>query len=296
MSERRRFDPGVPGGVETAYLSLPFESTSCEDWYGFGDEKCPNRYKETGNLETDIASLKKWVGLYGGHGRTWWKATNQDLLEKKQAELSIVTQERLERQQEIDPSTQSSFTPFGDLSLAQLVMDYFPLQEASAEPEFKVVTPGKLTWYYVKKPSGVCERLNVSQNFVDRMTAQGWIFSLTDICATPTSTTIHVSPPEETRCYMVHGKKLELSQQAVGYYINLGVTVTPCEAITDEIPPPSQIPPIEEQPVTTDHVDPPFPQDMPVDDEPITVTPTEPGQVNWIPEPFFSFINNVFRR
>jgi len=24
--------------------------------------------------------------------------------------------------------------------------------------------------------------------------------------------------------------------------------------------------------------------------------PTEPGQVNWIPEPFFSFINNVFRR
>ena len=71
--------------------------------------------------------------------------------------------------------------------------------------------PEKLTWYYVKKPSGICERLNVSQNFVDRMTLQGWIFSLTDICEKP-------SPP----------------------------------------PP--------------------------------------PGQVNWIPEPFFSFINNVFRR
>jgi len=27
-----------------------------------------------------------------------------------------------------------------------------------------------------------------------------------------------------------------------------------------------------------------------------TPTPTEPSQVNWIPEPFFSFINNVFRR
>jgi len=27
----------------------------------------------------------------------------------------------------------------------------------------------------------------------------------------------------------------------------------------------------------------------------VTVTPTE-GQVNWIPEPFFSFINNVFRK
>jgi len=79
--------------------------------------------------------------------------------------------------------------------------------------EVVTVTPGALTWYYVKKPSGICERLNVSQNFVDRMTSQGWIFSLTDICVT--------SPP----------------------------------------PP-----------------------------------PTEPGQVNWIPEPFFSLINNVFRR
>jgi len=58
------------------------------------------------------------------------------------------------------------------------------------------------------------------------------------------------------------------------------------------IQPPTQ-PPIEEPPITTDHVPPP---DMPVDEPPITVTPTEPGQVNWIPEPFFSFINNVFRK
>jgi len=80
--------------------------------------------------------------------------------------------------------------------------------------------------------------------------------------------------------------------------------------------------PIEEEPITTDHVEPPeseislpsiyggqyvpgvepevttdhvIPPDMPVEEPPM-VTATELGQVNWIPEPFFSFINNVFRR
>jgi len=58
------------------------------------------------------------------------------------------------------------------------------------------------------------------------------------------------------------------------------------------IEPPIQ-PPIEEEPVTTDHIPPPEVEpEVPM----VTVTPTEPGQVNWIPEPFFSIINNVFRR
>jgi len=56
---------------------------------------------------------------------------------------------------------------------------------------------------------------------------------------------------------------------------------------------PGILPPIEEEPVTTDHVEPPEVEpEVPM----VTVTPTEPGQVNWIPEPFFSFINNVFRK
>jgi len=110
---------------------------------------------------------------------------------------------------------------------------------------------------------------------------------------TPTPTTDHVTPPEETRCYMVHGQKLELTEQAVGYYINIGVTVTPCGAITEEVPTPSQVPTdFEYGDITTDHVDPP---EMPVEKLPM-VTPTEPDQVNWIPEPFFSFINSVFRK
>ena len=115
-----------------------------------------------------------------------------------------------------------------------------PEPEVPIVEEPVVVTPGQLTWYYVKKPSGICERLNVSQNFVNTMSAKGWIFSLTDICATEPEPeepeTVDVIPPgvAETSCYMVHGQKLELTEQAVGYYINAGVTVTPCEAIEPE--------------------------------------------------------------
>ena len=58
-------------------------------------------------------------------------------------------------------------------------------------------------------------------------------------------------------------------------------------------PQPQPEPEPEPEPeVTTDHVEPP---EMPVEEPPM-VTATEPGQVNWIPEPFFSFINNVFRK
>ena len=39
-----------------------------------------------------------------------------------------------------------------------------------------------------------------------------------------------------------HGQKLELTEQAVGYYINAGVTVTPCEAIEPEEPTTQQEP------------------------------------------------------
>ena len=118
------------------------------------------------------------------------------------------------------------------------------------EPEVPIEEPvvSTLTWYYVKKPSGICERLNVSQNFVNQMTSQGWIFSLTDICATEPEPeepqTDVVDPPgvAETSCYMVHGQKLELTEQAVGYYINAGVTVTPCEEEPTTTPTPTPTP------------------------------------------------------
>jgi hypothetical protein len=54
---------------------------------------------------------------------------------------------------------------------------------------------------------------------------------------------------------MVHGQLHELTQQAVDYYRNIGVTVTPCEDL--------------------DHGDPPDPPEFPPEPEPTgTVTPT----------------------
>ena len=40
----------------------------------------------------------------------------------------------------------------------------------------------------------------------------------------------------ETSCYMVHGQQHELTQQAVDYYRNIGVTVTPCDLVVPPTP------------------------------------------------------------
>ena len=76
------------GGEESAYLGLPFVTTPSEDWYGFGDKRSPNRYIETGDLETDIKSLKKWIGFYPMD--SGWYNTNSNLLEKKQAVVAEI--------------------------------------------------------------------------------------------------------------------------------------------------------------------------------------------------------------
>jgi len=82
------------GGVESEYLGLPFKSTPCEDWYGFGDTRCPNRYNETGDLETDINSLIIWIGHYSGHGRTGWMVWATNELERKQSEVAEIQRQR----------------------------------------------------------------------------------------------------------------------------------------------------------------------------------------------------------
>ena len=113
-----------------------------------------------------------------------------------------------------DPSTVSSFTPFGDLTLSQLVMDYYPLPEAVAEQE--ITLPSIYGAQYVP---GV----------------------------EPEITTDQVEPPIEPE---------------------LEVTTADIE------------PPIEPEVITAD----------------LEEAPTEERPVKWIPEPFFSFINEVFGR
>ena len=273
QDERRRFDPDVPGGVETAYHDLPFKSTSCEDWYGLGDQRCPNRYKETGNLETDIASLTKWISIYPEG--SWWKAFNRDLLEEKRGKLA-----RPDRSTVFDPSTQSSFTPFGDLSLAQLVMDYFPLQEASAEPE-EILYPLSA---------------NVRISFTDSNIG---MFSTSIPIADAGQLQALSNASDKWKYTLIGSGSTNQPLMSLSGLINkinsmIASVVTPQPPVTQ--PPVTQPPVTQPQPqppvITTDHIPPP---EMPVEEPPM-VTPTEPDQVNWIPEPFFSFINNVFRK
>jgi len=93
MGERRSFlTHAGAGGVESDALGLPFKSTPCEDWYGFGDGRCSSRYIETGDLETDIKSLEKWIGYYSLRGGSAYNL--EDKLFKKQSEVDQIEEQK----------------------------------------------------------------------------------------------------------------------------------------------------------------------------------------------------------
>ena len=131
-----------------------------------------------------------------------------------QPEQEVIPQEQvIPEEQVIPPSTcprncSIIHIPTGIVAVDNRMCSCSTIERYQEDPNYRVefttqlpevpveepilVPPGELTWYYVKKPSGICERLNVSQNFVNQMTSQGWIFSLTDICPT----TEDIIPPE----------------------------------------------------------------------------------------------------
>ena len=150
-----------------------------------------------------------------------------------------------------DPSIVSSFTPFGDFTLSQLVMDYYPLPEVAAEPEV---------------------------------------------------TTADFSPPMEpeepyvfTQCldvYRLSNGSVMATRETVGYetladYVNVqNLLVRDCGR---DVPSDQEV---------RDYYGytPPPPPPTPNGNGNGEPTPTEERPVKWIPEPFFSFINEVFKR
>jgi len=146
-----------------------------------------------------------------------------------------------------DPSTVSSFTPFGDLTLSQLVMDYYPLPEAVAEQE--ITLPSIYGGQYVP---GV-EPVPFTPMVVEYATSERDPIPIT---------TDQVEPPIEPEP----------------------------EVTTVDIEPPIE-PELE---VTTVDIEPPIEPEVITDD--LEEAPTEERPVKWIPEPFFSFINEVFKR
>jgi hypothetical protein len=117
---RRTFatDPGA-GGEESEALGLPFASTALEDWYGWGDERTPNRYNETGDLETDIKSLIKWIGLYSKRNvRSWWALKNTEMLAKKRIEQSKILAQQQAKETSLPSIYGGQFVPPPQIQLS----------------------------------------------------------------------------------------------------------------------------------------------------------------------------------
>jgi len=90
----------MPRSGYGARTSFATSGDSCEDWYGLGDKRCPSGYTPTGDLMTDIGLIKERLAHYtdivftGGtyrQVRSGWFVYFTGLLQKKQAELKIIT-------------------------------------------------------------------------------------------------------------------------------------------------------------------------------------------------------------
>ena len=148
------------------------------------------------------------------------------------------------------------------------------MERYDSDPEYRVevltkqVEPEETSWYWVKYPSGRIEYMKITESLKDRWLQQG---------------------------YEISRSKIEgVSVEPV--LIPIPAVHVP-ELIPDIVPEP-EVPfvpevPFEPEPeITTVQVEPPA---MPTP-TPTTPTPTEERPVKWIPEPFFSFINEVFGR
>lgn len=141
----------------------------------------------------------------------------------------------------------------------------FPSQQSSSTPSYTPPTASpslssNTTWYYVQKPSGICERLKISENLKQKWEKKGWKISLTNICKeTPKSGCsecescdpmkialgtcdcgVHCGERKPTKCYLVYGQKFQLNQASIDYYKNANIPITPCEDEPKECPTCSQ--------------------------------------------------------
>ena len=186
-----------------------------------------------------------------------------------------------------DPSTVSSFTPFGDLTLSQLVMDYYPLPEAAAEQE--ITLPSIYGGQYVP---GV-EPVPFTPMVVEYATSERDPIPIT---------TDQVEPPIEpeepyvfTQCldvYRLSNGSVMATRETVGYetladYVNVQkLLVRDCGR---DVPSDQEV--LDYYGYTT-----PTPNGNGNGNGNGEPTPTDERPVKWIPEPFFSFINEVFSK
>jgi len=196
-----------------------------------------------------------------------------------------VKPEKPDRVSVFDPSTVSSFTPFGDLTLSQLVMDYYPLPEAVAEP-----TPSiEIDWF----GTGETVDYPISANFKISFTNPniGGFSSSIPINDIGELQGIMNDDYRNIVKYTLIGSSTNQPLLTLSGLINMinNLLVSIPEITTDVEPP------IEPEPeVTTVDIEPPIEPEVITAD--LEEAPTEERPVKWIPEPFFSFLNEVFGR
>ena len=173
-----------------------------------------------------------------------------------------------------DPSTVSSFTPFGDFTLSQLVMDYYPLPEAVAEPTPSIV---------IDYPISANIRISFTNPNIGGFSSSIPINDIGELQGIMNDDYRNIAK------YTLIGSSTNQPLLTLSGLINMiNDLLVSIPEITIDVEPP-----IEPEPeITTVQVEPP---DMPTP-TPTTPTPTDERPVKWIPEPFFSFINEVFGR
>ena len=187
-----------------------------------------------------------------------------------------VQPEKPSRVSVFDPSTESAFDPFGGL-----LGGVFGEPTVRAEPivtdicpAFCKIThiPSNIVSYEGNCSCGTMERYDNDPNYsVEVLTRQ----------AEPEPTTEDIPSPEP---------EIDLPSIYGGQYVPGSVPTT------EEAPGTVHVIPEEPEPeITTVQVEPPaMPTPTPTTPTPTPTTPTEERPVKWIPEPFFSFINEVF--
>jgi len=168
------------------------------------------------------------------------------------------------------------------------------MERYDSDPEYRVevltkqVEPEETSWYWVKYPSGRIEYMKITESLKDRWLQQGYEISRSKIEGVSVEPVLIPIPavhvPELIPDVVPEPEVPFVPEPEVPFIPEPEPIIT-----TDQVEPPTEI---MEPEITT--VDIPIPEEQP--EIIVTPTPTEERPVKWIPEPFFSFINEVFKR
>ena len=132
----------MPRSGYGARTTFKTSGNNCEDWYGLGAVNCPSGYTPTGDLITDIELIKERLAYYryivnNKQVRSHWWVYFTELLQKKQAELKIITDAQ-EKQREKERLAREKIEREQEAFLARIREEII---RTTAKPKETVITP-----------------------------------------------------------------------------------------------------------------------------------------------------------